>query len=682
MSQTIPLASQSERVERLRAQLAGETAPASDATADDATLSPRARRAARTARGLALSPAANLLYGMTLRAAARSEQNEKLTDLEEQLVGLLRTTGSSDGEIAEFGRVFQKQATARGASALFTASVTERPLSEGYSFDDLAAELPALAPEITAQPNFRTVRVDTLTPGQPLDTPEAAEARGEYGGGVIVFLAENNLASSRATNPTPLDLRIEYNKFHCQKRTGDTVAGPSDEIYWVSGSGSDVSKTNYKSGEFGDMDDDDWGYWNPGTAHFFNGKIKNTLTGNIQCWEADDSTGGFLDELRRAAREISDWAFNTSERLEDQNEEYNGSSAFLSLIGLVARLVDALLGWFRNDDDLIEDITVAYSAAALYALSHRPIDNNGILFRGSNGRYVLYLKVVMPQGPAFSLRQHTLTGSTWSGTTTPPGLSSGSPAALESHDSRLHALFLAPGSTAIMHATLSGTSWSTPQPFGHGAASFHTPALASDGTKIHAVHVGGDGALHHNWWNGSSWTSPTKIRDFNAGYAPALAHHDGKLWLIHASPNGNLYYNTYENGTWSTATAMRFMASNTYRPALAKYAPSAASYNGALHVIYQTASGYLTPGVYRFALQGGGWTHQGTDAAWRLRSAPAIEAFDNKLYCVHPGLDGQLRSAHFDGSRWSSPTVISFAKSVDEPALATHAGKLHLMYRG
>ncbi|MEU4955537.1 hypothetical protein [Streptomyces lavendulae] len=76
MARAIPLASESERVERLRAQLSGDSAPASEVTAE----APRSRQAARTACRLALSPAAGLLHGMTLRAAARSEQNEKLTE--------------------------------------------------------------------------------------------------------------------------------------------------------------------------------------------------------------------------------------------------------------------------------------------------------------------------------------------------------------------------------------------------------------------------------------------------------------------------------------------------------------------------------------------------------------------------------------------------------------------------
>ncbi|MFD4633537.1 hypothetical protein ACFVYR_31230 [Streptomyces sp. NPDC058284] len=683
MSQSVPLASQSERVDRLRAQLAGEPAPDTAATADGATPTPRARRAARTARRLALSPAANLLYGMTLRAAARSEQNEKLTDLEEQLLGVLRVTGSSDAELAEFGRVFKEQATARGASALFTADVTERPLSEGFSFDDLAAVLPALAPEITAQPNFRTVRVDTLQPGQQLDTAEAAQARAEYGGGSIVFLSEENM-SGFGSNPTPLTARVEFTKFYAQARAHDTVFDPKNEIYWCSGAGSDVSKVDFRSPVFSGVDSGHVRHFAAG-ANFFNGQIKNALTGNIQCWEHDDSGSGFFDDLREACRQIKEWAFKTSEALENQNEEYNGSSAFLSLVGLVAALINAILGWVRNDDDLLDEIDVAFSTAALHVMSKRPLDHNSLFFAGDGGKFYLYLKVVMPQGPAFPLRQHTLTGTTWSALSTPPGLASGSPAALESHGGKLHALFLAPGSTNLMHSILDGTTWSTPQRAWSQAGSIYASALASDGTKLHAVHTAGDGTLRYNWYTAAGWSATSTIHtgSFKTMAAPALAFHNGRLHLVVTGLDQQLYYTVYENGSWGSASALTYKYMDVIEiPAYTDSAPTAVSFKGALNVFYRDVA--FTPGaVNRFILQGAQRTHLGTVATWRTRSGPAIEVFENKLHCVLPSLSGQLWHARFDANTnsWSNSTTFAGARSVDEPALATHAGKLHLLYR-
>ncbi|MEK2494639.1 hypothetical protein WN990_34350 [Kitasatospora purpeofusca] len=681
MTQAVPLASQSERVERLRAQLAGDAAPASDIAADGAAPSPRARRAARSARRLALSPAANLLYGMTLRAAARSEQNEKLTDLEEQLLGVLRVTGSTDAEIAEFGRVFQEQAKARGAASLFTAEVTERPLSEGFSFDDLAAVLPVLAPEITAQPNFRTVRVDALEPGQPLDTAEAAEARKEYGAGAIVFLAEENM-SGFAGNNTPLDARVEYSRFYAERRAHDTVFDPKNELYWASGAGSDKSKTEYRSSVFGGVDSGHTRHFGAG-AHFFNGQIKNALTGNIQCWEHDDSGSAFFAALREACDRIKDWAFQTSEKLEKQNEEYNGSSAFLSLVGLIAALIDAILGWIINDDDLIQDVSVAFSAAALYTMSKRPVDHNSLYFTGDGAQIYLYLNVVMPQGPAFRLALFTLNGTSWGNPNKDLGLS-GSPVAIESHGGKLHALFLNPGDTRLLHSTLAGDQpWSTPQLWSGTAGSYFAPALASDGTNLHAVHVGGDGTVHHNWTTAGGWSTPTQINSasFRTLAAPALTFHDGKLHLIVTGLDRQLWHTAYEYGHWSPATALTFKFGDLVPlPAMTGHAPAAVSYGGALDVLYRDT--FFTPGaVNRFTLRGGVWTHQGTSAGWRTRSGVAIEVVDNAMHCIMRGLDGRMWHARFDGTNWTNASALLYIGSVDEPALATHAGKLHLMYR-
>jgi hypothetical protein len=618
---------------------------------------------------------------MTLRAAARSEQNEKLTDLEEQLLGVLRTTGSSDAELAEFGRVFKEQVTARGAGTLFTAEVTERPLSEGFSFDDLAAVLPAPAPEITAQPNFRTVRVDTLEPGQPLDTADAAEARAEYGGGSIVFLSEENMGGF-GSNPAPLDVRVEYNKFYAEARAHDTVFDPKNEIYWCSGAGSDVSKVDYRSPVFSGVDTGHVRHFAAG-ANFFNGKIKNALTGNIQCWEHDDSGSSFFDDLREACRKIKDWAFKTSEALENQNEEYNGSSAFLSMVGLVAALIDAILGWISNDDDLLDEIDVAFSTAALHVMSKRSIEHNHLFFAGDGGKFYLYFKVVMPQGPAFPLNHHTLTGTAWSAVTMPPGLTSGSPAALESHGGKLHALFLAPGSTNLMHSILDGTTWSTPQRAWGQAGSIYASALASDGTKLHAVHAAGDGTLRYNSYTAAGWTATSTIHTgaFKTMAAPALAYHNGRLHLVVTGTDRRLYHTLHESGSWSGVTVLTYKFMDLVEmPALSYSAPTAVSYNGALNILYRDAA-FTPDGVNRFILQGAQRTHHSTGAAWRIRSGPAIEVFDNKLHCMLPGTDGRLYHSSFNGTSWSNALTFAGTRSVDEPALAAHAGKLHLLYR-
>ncbi|MFD9359936.1 hypothetical protein [Streptomyces sp. NPDC060031] len=681
MPQVVPLASQSERVERLRAQLAGESAPASDTTSEGSAPSPRARRAARSARRLALSPAANLLYGMTLRAAARSEQSEKLTDLEEQLLGVLRVTGAADAEIAEFGRVFQEQAKGRGASTLFTSEVTERPLSEGFSFDDLAAVLPALAPEITAQPNFRTVRVDALEPGQPLDTAEAAAARNEYGAGVIVFLAEDGL-KGRGYVVAPLDARVEYSKFYAEARAHDSVFDPANEIYWCSGAGSEVSKSDYMSGVFGGIDTGHWRYFGDG-AHFFNGKIKRALTGNIQCWEEDDSNSQFYNDLRGAMRSIKEWAFTTSEKLENQSGDYEASSAFLSLVGLIAALVDAILGWVRNDDDLIQDVSVAFSATALHTMSKRSVDLNSIRFVGDGGgRYILYLNVVMPHGPGFKVDHRYLDDATWKQALSTNFPVSNSPVAVASHAGGLHALWLRDGSSAPVHATnLNPTTrpWGPPAVPWANATSIYAPALASDGTNLHAVHVAADNSLRYSWHAGTSWSAPTPINGGGpkAFAAPALAYHEGKLHLLIVGFDRNLWHLVYD-GAWSPAVRLMFEYA---LPAFTEHAPGVASHRGALNVIYREST--LEPGsVKRLTLQDGQWTRQDTNAGWRIRTGPAIATLGTRLYCLLPGLDGSLWWTYLLLDKFWSDTTRIDTPNVDEPALTTHDGKLHLLYRG
>ncbi|MFF9089874.1 hypothetical protein ACF1BE_26320 [Streptomyces sp. NPDC014991] len=86
-----------------------------------------------------------LLYGVMLRGAARVEAGLELTDLEEQMVSLLRVVASEE-EVREFGRVFREE-QALGASSLFPAALSQRGLEEGYALADLAGDLPGVREE-------------------------------------------------------------------------------------------------------------------------------------------------------------------------------------------------------------------------------------------------------------------------------------------------------------------------------------------------------------------------------------------------------------------------------------------------------------------------------------------------------------------------------------------------------
>ncbi|MCX5376214.1 hypothetical protein [Streptomyces sp. NBC_00091] len=658
---TFILAAHSDRLERLRAQLAGT-----------------ARSDSRMERRLRLSPQTGFLYGMTLRAAARLEQDQKLTDLEENLIGLLRLSGSSDSEIAEFGHLYRDNLTARGTGEIFPAAVTGRPLTEGYSYEDLAAELPALAPELTSQPTFRTVRADALGPDEGIDTEEAAAARFEYGGGSIVVLADGDIGPW-ATNPTPLDVRVEYNKFYAV-RVGDQGGGRS-EIYWASGAGSDTAAyPDFKSREYGATSSGDTKYFDSG-SYVFRGTIKNTLMCNIQCWEADDSDGGFYNRLREALRDISRWCYDKSEKLIDQNEDYNASSAFLSLVALISDLINLILGWLINEDDLFGEVDIAYSSRGLYEMSRRSVDHNRVNFSGRNGSNSvdLYMKVVMPQGPVFPpepLKLRTLNNGSWSSATELPNSLSRTAPAVEAFQDKLHVTFIRGGGTQLLWTSSeNASSWTTPTQI-RGFGGYLRPALCPvDANTLLGVHVGGAGELWWSTYDGSTWSAHQRVKNYVATAGAALTWHDGRIYLVHRGQDQAMHVNSYANGQWSDSTVLSSFA-GMFKPTTPS-APTAVSYKGVLHVVYRASDNSL--GWFR--LQNGSWTPSSVASHWRTTAGPAIEVSDNRMYCLHVGTGGRLYSASYDGTAWSGATQIGGPVATDDPVLQTYQGKLRLMYR-
>ncbi|MER0484662.1 hypothetical protein ABR737_41150 [Streptomyces sp. Edi2] len=209
-----------DRLERLRGELSGATG-LHDAGRNVSTLATREKR-------LLLNPAANLLYGVMLRAAARYEQNEELTDLEERLLGVLRLSDPADEEIKAIGLVFREQADAPGTRAVLPQELTSRPLSQGYAITDLVEAMPRLSSEIAMMPNYRLVRVDEIDSDGLLDTEDAAAARAEYGGGAIICLTAEDLGPFAAKAPA-VPVRVEYNKFHAV-RAGEGAVGRVEAV--------------------------------------------------------------------------------------------------------------------------------------------------------------------------------------------------------------------------------------------------------------------------------------------------------------------------------------------------------------------------------------------------------------------------------------------------------------------
>ncbi|MFI1259014.1 hypothetical protein ACH4U6_35315 [Streptomyces netropsis] len=179
--------SQSERVERLRAQLRG-------------------RPVSRRAQKIASAPRdSRLLYGVLLRAAARLDQGLELTDLEASLLAPLAHMLSQE-EIRELGRVYAEEGTARQTTEMFPQVLAGRKLDEGYSLADLLEDLPTMA-SVSTQPNVHVV--DIASNAEALDSEEFSQILNDAGYGVTV------LTSSEQTDqavPVTFQARVDMEK--------------------------------------------------------------------------------------------------------------------------------------------------------------------------------------------------------------------------------------------------------------------------------------------------------------------------------------------------------------------------------------------------------------------------------------------------------------------------------------
>ncbi|MFG2715308.1 hypothetical protein ACGFX2_32810 [Streptomyces goshikiensis] len=191
-----------ERLSRLRAQLSG------------------VRSGTRADRGLRLSRGGNALIGASLHAAARKDAGMELTGLEQLLVGAMGAVVSEE-EVAAFGRVYLEEASRAGAKDLFPDVLASRPLEEGYRIEDLVGDLPAFGVEIAAQPNTSVVRLDELSPDEPLDSTEFVEALGLYGGGVTVVHGPREAAPRGADGADADYVLLSYRDFSCLRRSGE-----------------------------------------------------------------------------------------------------------------------------------------------------------------------------------------------------------------------------------------------------------------------------------------------------------------------------------------------------------------------------------------------------------------------------------------------------------------------------
>ncbi|MFE9368467.1 hypothetical protein ACFYM2_01585 [Streptomyces sp. NPDC006711] len=592
------------------------------------------RARSRAARRRGLSRGQNLLLGAALHAASRFEQGLEPTGLEAMLLDVLRAGAADDREIASWGRVFAEQRTARGGVAVFPAEVNRLEDKTGYDFAQLRDDLAALTAEIVAQPNVEIVDVTGTEPEGPRDSEEFLRALAEYGAGVTVLTASRgteaadaaDVARVPAASAMPLRVKLAPSRFVCERRSDELG---KDEIYWAMAAGTDTeAKNSAKTPEFGSVvTGSDRAFTGDHALTLVDGTVRAYVSLNIECWEADHSSGGFYNKMREVLRTLSD---RLAEASKEQNysppdREFNaeGWAALLSVLG---ELINALLGWLTNEDDLVCERSIGLSHAALTRyFTPAGRDESWMFDGGRGGRHKLWLRGAVEPVPVRPHYRRTA-GTNWETGegafddkrtvgTAPVGVffTYDTQPSVFCTDAATQYLYWAP------HTNTPGTTF-------HGVATHVPPGAAVHDGTLHCVHIGRDDRV---WWNSRTatggWTFPVHVSAWDSALTPALASHNGTLYCAYVGGDGRIHVSLLTGTIWSGAT---------------------------------TITGWQTP------------------------RPVALTSHAGRLYLAHTGMDGAVwLASSTDGVTWAGLAGVGTATTIEAPALASHAGKLHVAYR-
>ncbi|MFI7235659.1 hypothetical protein [Streptomyces cyaneofuscatus] len=329
---------------------------------------------------------ANVLVAALLHAAERSDKKLALTDLEQRLLEAVAPYLPA-GELGGVGRVY-REAVSRGPVEFLPEEVTSLPLETGYSLADFRAAVPGIAEHTITQPNVRVVDLSALGDDEPVNNEAFSEAMAEYGRGTTIVTSS---AAQQDAGVASVNARVRM--FAFQSIRGSDEVG-ADEIYWAVASGSDLqAERSFKTQDFGDCYLYHWKDFPAGT-YLFDGQMDQHVSCEIQCWERDGSPGEFYDGLRSALKDFAEWAIDLSVDLtkagDDDAKKAAGWTAFFA-IG--AGLLNAILGWFINNDDFVSEQSIGFTRAGLAALAARPRGIATYTFNGgTEGAFDLELK--------------------------------------------------------------------------------------------------------------------------------------------------------------------------------------------------------------------------------------------------------------------------------------------------
>jgi hypothetical protein len=213
----------------------------------------------------------------------------------------------------------------------------------------------------------------------------------------------------------------------------------------------------------------------------------------------------------------------------------------------------------------------------------------------------------------------------------------------------------------------------------------------SAGNALHLVVRGTDEGVHHNQFDGSSWSRWREVPDgARTPSAPAAVITPGRFLLVLIrNPDGSIRSNNHTEGMlnpfrWSGWREVPGGGRTPSAPAAAS--PETGSGLGALLVVRGTDDG-----IHFNGLSGGGWVGwDSVPGGGRTPSTPALVCIEHDLpfqsderhLCVR-GTDDGLHHNRFDGSEWSGWSAVpGGGRTIDAPAAVEFEGDLYLFVRG
>lgn len=568
-----------------------------------------------------------------------------------------------DEEVGEFGRVYTEEAA--GRSHLFPDCLATRPVSEGYGEEDLARDLPGLAPEIAAQANVRVVDLDAAeggeVPGARTDE-EFARAAADHGWGSTVMTASGQ--PPVAANAPAIRARMDLTKFWCFRESNEW--SDSDEFYWAACAAADEgTRRTSVTREFEDVDKGETHYFDANTT-VFDGLVRNALIVHIECWEKDQ---GSQETVRRMLDQMTTELRTTAEKLALMPlGDWESSPHYSAMGGMLADLAYALIN--ASADDWVAGHVFTYDRAALQRLSATEFKaaafDDPTRQEGAND---LYTRIDVSEKIALLTR----TGSTWSAPAQhwPTARIADAPAlamvgttlycAIRSLDNRLY----------LSRRDTAG-QWSPFERIGE-LLTRHSPALAAHMGKLYLAYTGMGNELEVLFSaNGADWSAQVQPPG-RAETGPTLGSRDNVLHCAYSAA-GTVYYN-YSQNSAATSWTQSYSVPGTSTV----LTPAFATTPGLLHLAYRhAADGW----IYSTVNTSSGWGAT-TRTDMRTPSAPALAASGDTLYCTVRGDDNKLwvSSASIEAGRpnpnlgWNGLAVADGpSRTYSAPALAMLPG--------